>query len=118
MAHATRTRIAALVTLLSLGGLSAIGLGLRSQGEAQTTAELATKVKPRVIHKRKYVDVPAASATGSAAPVAAYQAAAPVPAVVQTPTKVATQVSPTGGGGYEDEDEVEHENEVEHEFED
>ena len=57
MSNATRIKIAALISALTLGGLTAAGLATRggdeAPGQASATAADSAKAKPVVVHRRR-----------------------------------------------------------------
>lgn len=130
MRNASRIKFAAVVTTLSIGGLTALGLAWQRNDSAAVTAEKSTVPEARVIHRRKVRTVsvhpkrtpsssPSSSSAASAPAVSAPAPAATVPvsqpATGSEPAPVSTSTSPSGGGGGED-DEGEHEvEEAEHE---
>ncbi len=114
MRNASRIKFAAVVTTLSIGGLTALGIAMGRNDSATVTAESQTVPKARVIHRRKVRTVPAhkppkpsssppsaTAAAAPAAPAAVPAATTPVsqPAAVSAPQPVSTKVSPGGGSG-------------------
>jgi hypothetical protein len=96
MNESSRVKVAAAVTALFLGGITAAGLISREGAEQPATAG---STQTEVIHRKKVrtVRAPSAPAPAPATPFAS--AAAPVAA----PQPVSTRVSPSGGEDDEDE---------------
>ena len=114
MSHSTRIKIAALTTALALGGLTAAGIALRSDGAgpsaASATATQSKKQEPVVIHRRTVKTVVAKPRAGNA--TGASSSAATGAAVQTGPATVASPRSPVAPRP-DDEDDDGHEREEE-----
>jgi hypothetical protein len=120
MNRINRIRIAAVSAAFFLGGLTAVGFGLRGNGHSSPAQVTAVRPKVQVIHQTRVKTVhvrpkrkpapapPAPVAAPTPAPAAPAVQPASTPRVVQAPTRVKSRVSPTGNRG-EGDDRGEHE---------
>jgi hypothetical protein len=107
MKHLNRIRIAALSAAFFLGGMTAVGFGLKATRDSTATPVTVTHPRVQVIHQTRIRTVhvrpkrkpapPAPPAPAVAAPPApTVQQVSTPPAVVQAPKRVKSRVSPTG----------------------
>lgn len=106
MKHLNRIRIAALSAAFFLGGMTAVGFGMKATRDSTATQVTVANPKVRVIHQTRIRTVhvrpkrrptPPTPPAAAAPPAPTVQPVSSPPVVVQAPKRVKSRVSPTGG---------------------